>query len=208
MAGGCAVKLAIVSPYPPRFLAFGNYARAFLPYLRTCGFDQVVVLADAATRAQRLRGGIDIKPAWNPDSPSVLNEMVRAVDAEKPQVVWFNSGLMLGPHPLANLARGMAPTFVRKRGIPTVVTLHNLIEGGPLGPLGAGSSPAHRLAGRLATRLQLNADRVCLTLRRYVDIVQATYGVSNLTYVPLHVYRGARDMPVRTGAPRLLVFGS
>ena len=204
------MKLCIVAPWRPRFLAFGTFIESLVPELmRSVDIDQVVVLADNQAIPARRPPGIAIKPVWNPDSLLVATQTLQAIEREQPDVVWFQTGLMMGRRPLSNLLRVSVPALLRNRGIVSVVTLHNLIEGGPLTPLGVGSSMAHRWAGSLATRLLLAADHVCFTLKRYVDLAREHYGALNVSYVPHHTFGPVKARPSRGAeSARFLTFGS
>jgi glycosyltransferase involved in cell wall biosynthesis len=109
------------------------------------------------------------------------------------------------------MARLCAPALARRMGFPSVTTLHHLLEAQPLNTLGISNSPAHRLAGNLATRLVFAVDRACLPLRRYVNLAQSVYGKFNLTYIPHHVFHPVEekqtDQRAEGRGTRLLSFG-
>ncbi|MDE3075420.1 MAG: glycosyltransferase family 4 protein, partial [Chloroflexota bacterium] len=203
------MKLCLVSPYEPRFVGLGNYVKALLPSLLGFGgVDRLVVLSDTDAAATRAFGGrLELQPAWDPESPLALSQIVRALQREQPDVAWFNTGLICGRNPLANMARLYVPVLARRRGIHSVVTLHHMMEAEPLNLLGVRHSPIHRAAGHLATRWQFKADRVCLTLRRYVALAEQTYKAKNAVHIPHHTF-GLPPATTRTGtARRLLFFG-
>jgi glycosyltransferase involved in cell wall biosynthesis len=81
------------------------------------------------------------------------------------------------------------------------------MESTSLEQLKAGRSPVHRWAGRLATRRQFAAHRVCFTLDRYVQLARAHYGVQNAVHVPHHVFAPPRRHRVAKRGTRLLYFG-
>jgi glycosyltransferase involved in cell wall biosynthesis len=105
------------------------------------------------------------------------------------------------------MARLLAPAATAARGLPTVVTLHNLMEAVPFHQLGVRGSPFHRTAGRFATAMQFRAHTTCFTLQRYVELAQAHYRASNAVHVPHHVFADPRRSSVPEQATRLLYFG-
>ncbi|MHB8620550.1 MAG: glycosyltransferase [Chloroflexota bacterium] len=211
------MKLCVVTPFPPRFLALGNYAWALLPEIAAQPeVQETVVLADTGAAAWAgtslgtgsASGSVRVVPCWDPEAPRVLSQIAAAIRSERPDLVWFNTGFIIGRRPLPNLARLAAPALCARWGIPSVVTLHHLLEAEPLGKLDLPKWPLQRQAGRFATKLLFKADRVCLTLRRYVDLARRAYSAANLVHVPHHVFAPPRHAPVSSPPVRLLTFGT
>jgi glycosyltransferase involved in cell wall biosynthesis len=206
------MKLCLVTPFPPRYLGFGHYAAALLPELAACGdIDELTVLVNddvpspgPRTQADRFR----ILPCWKADSPALVAQTLSAVAGAKPDVVWFNSGLMLQNRLLANVARIATPALTRRLGFPTVVTLHNLLQGDSVRQLGFRASPGELAAGDMATRMLLKVDRACVTLQRWQGLLQSRYNATNVHHIPHHVFHDPvnRFVPRRKGL-RLVSFG-
>ena len=125
------MHLAIVSPYPPSITGIGQYGFHVSQLLAQSGaFSQITVLSGSNNpplmiASERMR----INHAWQPgqlkSGPNIISQLRRI----QPDLVWFNTGVsMFGRSALANLIGLSTPYWSRRMGIPTVVTLHELVE--------------------------------------------------------------------------------
>jgi glycosyltransferase involved in cell wall biosynthesis len=205
------MNLAIVSPFPPDVTGIGQYGFHVSRALAQSGkFTHIRVLAGAraASESVDIPSSMKVVYAWQPDHLEVglvINSYLRQ---QNPDLVWFNLGAsVFGRSPLANLFGFLSLYHVRLSGLPTVVTLHELVELADLKTLNA---PGGRLAlfgARLLTNIATQADVVCLTMRRYVNWFSAQH--PNLTCV--HIPIGAYQTPERLSEsrfPELLYFGT
>lgn len=203
------MKLCLVTPCPPRYLALGNYAAALLPALAgMAGVRELVVLGDFQAELEPRCNNIRIVRAWDANSPRALPQILAALKAEQPDLVWYNAGMLLGRGPLSNIARICASSAGRRLGIPSVVTLHNMVAAAPLKDLRVGTSPLHHIAGYLATRMLFKADLVCLTLQRYVELARTHYRAENTVHIPHHGFGQPRGRRVAPRGTRVLAFGT
>lgn len=201
------MKLCIVTPYPPEISGLGQYgAHVAAGLSRLDAFDEVVVLA-SYPRGGRFRRGAANPPAdgklavrrtWSRDDPAAAGAILAALRQERPHLVWFNLGLTaFGRSRWANFLGLSTPRFSKALGLPTVVTLHEIFEATLLREIGAVNGRLSQWGGQAVMRLLLQADTVCLTLRRYVDEIASRYGAENLAHVP----HGTFDQPVYLPLP-------
>jgi glycosyltransferase involved in cell wall biosynthesis len=89
-------------------------------------------------------------------------------------------------------------------GLPTVVTLHELVELANLRTLNAPGGPLAPLGARLLTNITTQADVVCLTMQRYADWLSRRR--VDCVHIPLGAYHepALLDEPQ---TPELLFFG-
>lgn len=76
--------------------------------------------------------------------------------------------------------------FARRIGLPTVVTLHELVEFADLRALNAPGGPLAQLGARLLTNIATHADVICLTMRRYKSLLSMR--PLECTYIPIGAY--------------------
>ncbi|MBI3241066.1 MAG: glycosyltransferase family 4 protein [Chloroflexi bacterium] len=202
-------KLAIVSPFPPEISGVGQYGSRVAEGLAHSGhFEQMRVFANQTSNAPALEhhNGFVVQRAWRRNHLANAGILMRELRQWQPDAVWFNIGLAsFGRTRLQNFLGLSAPLLTRSLGLPTVVTLHEIFEASNLRLLGAVNGRLTYLGGQVATRLLLQADIVCLTLRAYVQIFQKQYQAHNLAHVP----HGAFDAPGFTPLPdekRILMF--
>jgi len=166
-----------------------------------------VVLADRDSEPCTSLPGLRIEPTWTVDSPLAPSQILGAIAREAPDMVWFNTQLMLGQSAVVNMLRLFTPALAKCLGWPVAVTLHHFIEASAVDQLGANTSPLHRQAGRFATQLQCSADALCVTLERYVDLVGEHYAAQRVVHIPHHVFAHPTPHPVRKRGRKLLCLG-
>ena len=220
------MHLVVVSPFPPELTGVGQYGWNVVHGLAaTRRFSAITVLAQRPGKTDVLpRNGhspellapapsapIDVRRAWSRDDPLAAARLARHIRAARPDAVWFNVGFtVFGASRPVNFLGLMAPLLVRQPGVRLVVTLHQLLEATLPNTIGAKNGHVTALGVRTATRLLLNADAVCVTLRRYRDVLQTHYGARNVRHIPHGAYAALENLPRPSGGPPedILFFGS
>ena len=201
------MRLCVVSPFPPQISGIGQYGWSMVQGLaRTNRFRAITVLAGG--REQGSVGPLPLdSPArrqrvWARDDLQTALRLVRAIRAEKPDVAWFNLGFtVFGDSRAANFLGLMTPALTRRAGIPVVVTLHEIFEATSPQALGVRNGWATRWGARTATTLLLQADAVCVTLRRYQDQLRARYGARHVLHIPHGAFVTPEFLPHPASAP-------
>ena len=97
---------------------------------------------------------------WRRNGIGTGPDLLRALHAVRPDVVWFNLGLtMFGTRPIAAASGLLVPLVTTLLGYRTVVTLHELPALADLGALGL-CSRQMRVGAALVPRLVLRASAV------------------------------------------------
>lgn len=205
-----AMHLAIVSPYPPSITGIGQYGYHVSRVLAQSGvFARITVLTSAApvAGAQATPSPLQIEAAWQPGSVVTGWKIARRLQALNPDVVWFNLGAsVFGRSPLANLSGFFSPLWARRMGIPTVITLHELVELADLQTLNAPGGPFAAYGARLLTHIGLQADVVCLTMRRYADWLAVRQPDLPCMHIPIGAYYTPELLPSVTNETQELLF--
>ena len=186
------MHLAIVSPYPPNITGIGQYGYHVSRLLAQSGvFERITILTGEPMAAHPVVTipPIEIKYAWHPESIVSGWRVAASLKQIRPDVVWFNLGVsVFGRSPLANLSGFLSPFLVQRMGFPSILTLHELIE---LVDLRALKSPGGFLApygARLLTRMALQADVICLTMRYYLDWMSEHHNHKQYVHIPIGAY--------------------
>ncbi len=210
------MELAIVSPFPPSITGIGQYGYHVSRALAQSGqFSRVTVLAGARAGLPRpmtpsltrpAGRSFSVEYAWQPDQLSAGPAILSALQRLQPDLVWYNMGAsVFGRSPLANLLGFLSLGWARWAGLPTVVTLHELVELADLKTLNAPGGRLAQLGARWLTGLATQADVVCFTMRRYVEWFAARRPAAACAHIPIGAYRAPLRLPEPDG-PELLFF--
>lgn len=193
------MHLAIVGPYPPNITGISQYGYHVSQSLAQSSlFSQMTVLTGkpALTGAVNVTAPIQVKYAWQPNQFNAAHGIVRCLQQIKPDLVWFNLGTSIfGRSPLANLGGLLAPAWAGRLGFPTIVTLHELVELADLRGLNAPGGALAPYGARLLTRVALQADVVCLTMRRYTDWLARNRPRQTYFHIPIGAYHTPEMLP-------------
>ena len=205
-----AMHLVIVSPYPPSITGIGQYGYHVSRILAQSGvFARITLLTGAAPVAGALAtpAPLQIEATWQPGSVVTGWKIARRLQVLSPDVVWFNLGVsVFGRSPLANLSGFFSPFCARRMGIPTVVTLHELVELADLQTLSAPGGPFAVYGARLLTHIGLQADVVCLTMQRYADWLAARQPDLPFMHIPIGAYHTPELLPCPANGTQELLF--
>jgi glycosyltransferase involved in cell wall biosynthesis len=202
------MHLAIVSPFPPSITGIGQYGYHITrAIVNTRTFSRVTVLAGASAdldnRPNHL-GNAEVEYCWQPGQLKAGQAILSRLKRLKPDLVWFNLGASIfGRSPLANLSGMFTPMLTRRMGIPTVVTLHELVALADLRALNAPGGILAPLGAYLLTKLATQADVVCLTMSHYAEWL-STRGVDCI-HIPIGAYHEPEYLK-ETEVPELLFF--
>lgn len=201
------MHLTIVTPFPPSLTGIGQYGYHLTRALAHSGmFTRLTVLAGARLcgNSPNHLGLTEVEYCWEPSQLNARQAVMSRVRRLRPDLVWFNLGVsVFGRSPLANLSGLLTPMLVRQMEIPTVVTLHEMVEladlralhvpGGALAPWGA----------RLLTSIMTQADLVVVTLQRFADWLTARQ--IDCAYIPIGAYHTPEFLP-ESDSQELLFF--
>jgi glycosyltransferase involved in cell wall biosynthesis len=203
------MHLAIVGPYPPSLTGIGQYGyHLSLGLAQSRLFTRITVLTSSSSGQQpvELPAPIEVQSAWQPDQVDAGLSVMAQLRRLQPDVVWFNLGTsVFGRNPLANLSGSLAPGQAQRAGFPTIVTLHELAELADLRTLHAPGGPLAIYGAQLLTRVAMQADVVCLTMRRYVDWLSARRPELRCLHIPIGAYHTPERL-TENAAAELLFF--
>ncbi|HNA88777.1 MAG TPA: glycosyltransferase [Anaerolineales bacterium] len=186
------MHLAIVSPFPPAITGIGQYGfHTSRSLAETNVFERISIVAGAVNDhvGYVKESGLDIEYIWSLDKSDIGIKIINQLKKIKPDVVWFNLGVSaFGKSPLANLSGFAAVRQTRQLGIPTVATLHEVVELSDLSTLRAPGGVFAKWGARLITRMAFQADVVCLTLKNYTDWLAKLDPYKKSIHIPIGSY--------------------
>ena len=205
------MHLAIVSPFPPNVTGIGQYGyRVSGALARSGAFDRITLLTERSPGAEPVEAwnGITIERIWQRDRVNIGWNVTARLLQLRPDVVWYNIGAsVFGRTPIANLSGLFSPMLIHSSRLPSVVTLHEMVEQADLRALEAPGGPLAGWGARLLTFLITRTDVACVTLRRYADWLKERVPHLLVTHIPLSAYDPPEMLPA-SGEQELLFFAT
>ena len=204
------IHLVIVTPFPPTTSGIGQYGYHVSSALARSGvFERITLLTEVAPNTPPFehQRQIRVERLWQPNALDTGWKIAARLRHLDPDLVWFNLGAsVFGRSPAANVSGLLSPALCRTAGLPSVVTMHEVVEQADLRTLDA---PGGRLAmwgARLIGFLTTRADVVCVTLRRHAEWLAARNPESRLLHIPTGLYEPP-ELLASSGDPELLILG-
>jgi len=209
------LRIALVTAYPPSKTTLNEYGYHLARHLAAKPeVRELIIMHDEVEETVTdLPEGVTAVPAWR--YGSLLNPLriIKAVRACRADVVLVNAHFTsFGAGKVAAALGLMAPALLRASGVPTVVLLHNLVDAVDLEEAGFSSNRVLTrilsFFGGLVTRIVLGADKVCVTIPQYVDVLRNKYGARNVYLAPHGTFEEPDPVEREPDAtPSLLAFG-
>lgn len=197
------MKLAIVTSYPPSKVTLNEYAFHLAKAFRQQQeITELILLTDAIPEDCDLSESagckVTIKQCWSFNSYKNVRSVTQAIRQVKPDAVLYNLQFMKFGDKKVPAALGLLlPGITRLMGIPTIALLHNIMEAVDLDQAGFTQNSLmqaiYRHIGRLLTMSILMANRIAVTMPKYVDILKQSYGADNVIHVPHGTFSIAKE---------------
>lgn len=189
------MKLAIVTAYPPSKVTLNEYAFHLVKSFRQKeNITEIILLTDATPEAKDLNFSeagcnITVKECWKFNSYTNIFSVTKAINQTQPDAVLFNLQFMkFGDKKVAAALGLMLPWICSLKNIPNIVLLHNILEEVDLASAGFTSNKllqkAYNFIGTTLTKLLLKANKVAVTMHKYVDILEQKYLADNIIQIP------------------------
>lgn len=214
------MKLAIVTAYPPSKVTLNEYAFHLVKHFRQHQEVSELVLltddlaAEAMIDFKEEGCKVTVKPCWKFNSYANVLSIAKAVKATQPDMVLYNLQFMKFGDKKIPAALGLfSPWLTKLMKVKTTVLLHNIMETVDLESAGFTTNKIKKgifnFIGESLTRVILKADKVVLTISKYVDILEEKYQADNCVLIP----HGTFEIPeepsyeLPTGALKIMTFG-
>lgn len=214
------MKLAIVTAYPPSKITLTEYAYYLVKSFRQHkDVEELILLTDKTEGAKDLNfeeSGckITVKECWNFNSYSNLFSVTSAISETKPDAVLFNLQFMkFGDKKIPAALSLLLPYACKFKKIPTIVLLHNIMEKVDLESAGFTKNKLlqkiYGFIGTTLTKFILQADKVAVTMEKYVTTLDEKYKTNNIIHIP----HGTFEIPeepsyqLPSGPLKIMTFG-
>ena len=214
------MKLAIVTAYPPSKVTLNEYAFHLVKHFRQHQEVSELVLltddlaAEAVIDFKEEGCKVTVKPCWKFNSYTNVLSIAKAVKVTQPDMVLYNLQFMKFGDKKIPAALGLfSPWLTKLMKVKTTVLLHNIMETVDLESAGFTNNKIKKgifnFIGESLTRVILKADKVVLTISKYVDILEEKYQADNCVLIPHGTFEipeePSYDLP--TGALKIMTFG-
>lgn len=214
------MKLAIVTAYPPSKITLTEYAYYLVKSFRQHHDVKELILMTDKTDGQKdiqfEEDGckITIKECWSFNGYANLLTVSNALSETNPDGVLFNLQFMkFGDKKLPAAMSLLLPYVCKLKKIPTIVLLHNIMEKVDLESAGfTENNMLKKIYGFIGTTLSkfiLQADKVAVTMEKYVDILEGKYKTGNIVHIPHGTFEIPKepDYTLTEGPLKIMTFG-
>ncbi len=210
------LRIAVVTAFPPGRNSLNEFGFHLVKHLANQPeVEQVILLADETDAGSpAAMAKVRILPCWKFNSISNLLRISLAIRHSRPDAVLMNLQFAtFGDRRIPGALGLLLPIVLKVMRVPSIVILHNLADNVDMQDAGfAGSAMTARLmkkAGRVLTRALLTADLVALTIPRYVEYLQESYGAKNALLAPHGSFEevAVPSFSVPAGPRRIMAFG-
>ncbi|MFC4094299.1 glycosyltransferase [Euzebyella saccharophila] len=189
------MKLAIVTAYPPSKVTLNEYAYYLVKHFRQQPeVSEIILMTDSTPNPKDLdfkeQGcPIIVEECWDFNSYKNLFRVNKAVNKHQPDAILFNlQFLKFGDKKIPAALGLMLPYMCRRKGIPTISLLHNILEKVDLGSAGFTNNKllqyAYNFIGTNLTKFILASDIVAVTISKYVSTLEKKYKAKNIALIP------------------------
>lgn len=214
------MKLAIVTAYPPSKITLTEYAYYLVKSFRQHNdVEELILLTDKTEGPKDIEFEekgckITIKECWSFNSYSNLFSVSRAISDTKPDAVLFNLQFMkFGDKKIPAALSLLLPYSCKLKKIPTIVLLHNIMEKVDLESAGFTKNKllqkVYGFIGTTLTKFILQADKVAVTMEKYVTTLEDKYKTNNIIHIPHGTFEIPEEptykLPV--GPLKIMTFG-
>jgi glycosyltransferase involved in cell wall biosynthesis len=203
------MRLCILSTFPPQLSGRAHYCWYIANGLAERErFTSITVLAETdetdSPEMPSLHPNVTVRRVWRRGDVGNITRIMQALTALRPDVLWLNAGMaMFGRSRPANFLGLATPLLARRAGIPVVTTTHEIAETVQPHDIGLQNGRFTQWGTRLATRMLLASDVVCVTLQHYAHLLRARYGAQNIEHFPVGAFTQVEWLPRPAGAPPL-----
>jgi glycosyltransferase involved in cell wall biosynthesis len=203
--------LVIVTPLPPAKSSIGQYGYYVAEALAgTKTFAKITILAqmEASTKEMDQSPLLRVERIWKRDQLDSSLRIIRRSRQLKPDLVWFNLGASIfGKNVLSNVSGLLCPFLTRRLGIPSVVTMHEMVEAVDLKTLHVPGGGLLSWGTSIMRFMLMQTNLVCVTLERHAKWLARRDPHTQVMHIPHGIFNSPLLLPDGSDL-NLLVFGN
>ncbi|MCW5518601.1 glycosyltransferase [Aureitalea sp. L0-47] len=214
------MRIGIVTSFPPSKVTLNEYAFHLVKHMRQhADVKEIILFTDVPEDEAKIHlkdNGCTVRvvQCWKFNSMRNILTIGKAIRSMRPDTVLYNLQFMkFGDRKIPAALGLFLPWLTKLSGIPTVVLIHNILEAVDLNSAGFSNNPVKtrilNAIGRALTKVVLKADKVAVTIKDYVTMLQSNYLVNNIELIPHGTFEipGSPDFEMQDRPVKLMTFG-
>ena len=213
------MKVAVITSFPPSKVTLNEYGYHLVKnFVQRTEVSQLLLITDKTKEPKQLdfknSTKVSVKECWEFNSYANIFTICRTILKEKPDAVLFNLQFVkFGDKKIPAALGLLIPMILRLFGFNTIVLLHNILEQVDLENAGFTSNKiaqkTYKFIGTCLTKCILKADKVAVTISKYVEILNEKYKTDNVILIPHGTFEIPKnpnfDLP--EGPKKVMAFG-
>ncbi|NJM80051.1 MAG: glycosyltransferase [Flavobacterium sp.] len=213
------MKIAVVTAFPPSKVTLNEYGYHLVKnFVQKEEVSELVLLCDKTEAPKQLDFNnsekVTVNECWSFNSYKIVFSIIKQAIKEKPETILFNLQFVkFGDKKIPAALGLLLPMILRLLGFKTMVLMHNILEQVDLESAGFTSNKlaqkVYNFIGTTLTRCILKANKVSVTINKYVDVLNAKYNTKNVVLIPHGTFESIKepsfDLPV--GPKKVMAFG-
>lgn len=213
------MKLAIITAFPPSKVTLNEYGYHLVKnFVLKQDVSALLLLSDRTLEPKQLdfekSDKVKVKDCWSFNSYLNFFSILKTVFREKPDAILFNLQFMkFGDKKIPAALGLMIPMILRLFGYKNIVLLHNILEQVDLDSAGFTSNKIAKIIynfiGTTLTRFLLKANKVAVTISKYVSILEEKYKAKNVVLIPHGTFETPKviNFDLKPGPKQVMAFG-
>jgi glycosyltransferase involved in cell wall biosynthesis len=188
------MRLALVTAYPPSKVTLNEYGYHLVKnFVIQDEISELILLSDYTKDKKTVDfedfKKLNIKECWKFNSYFNLISIVQQVRKSKPDAILFNLQFVkFGDKKIPAAIGLLIPFILRLLGFKTMVLMHNILEQVDLEQAGFSKNKIaqkiYEFIGTSLTKFILKANKVSVTINKYVEILELKYKCKNIVLIP------------------------
>lgn len=213
------MKLAVITAFPPSKITLNEYGYHLVKNLaQKDKVSELILMCDKTEEKKQLdfdkSKKIRVQECWSFNSYKIIFTICKAAFKTKPDAILFNLQFVkFGDKKIPAALGLLLPFILRLLGFKTMVLMHNILEQVDLNTAGFTKNKimqkAYNAIGTSLTYFILKANKVSVTINKYVNILKSKYKVNNVVLIPHGSFETVSqpnfDLPA--GPKKVMAFG-
>lgn len=197
------MKLALITAYPPSKLTLNEYGYHLTKnFVNNKDIETLLLMTDHTTLPKQLdfdnAHKIKVNQCWGFNKYGNIFSIVKQVFREKPDYILFNLQFVkFGDKKIPSALGLLTPFVLRLFGFKTMVLMHNILETVDLKNAGFSDNKIlqkiYNWIGTSITYFLLKANKVSVTIKKYVDVLNAKYKTNNVVLIPHGTFESIKN---------------
>lgn len=213
------MKVAVVTAFPPSKVTLNEYGYHLVKnFVLKDEVEELILISDKTSETKQLdfekSDKVKVCDSWTFNSYLSCFSIIKTVLKEKPDAILFNLQFMkFGDKKIPAALGLMIPMTLRILGYKNIVLLHNILEQVDLDSAGFTSNKLaqkiYNFIGTTLTRFLLKADKVAVTISKYVTVLEEKYKAKNVVLIPHGTFETPKviNFDLKPGPKQVMAFG-